>query len=121
MIDKSTDQLYEEYVVLLRKLNRKQDKIIHRLREELAASNDRAEHFSRLYGETADLLVKTRKDMAGQNEQMKDLKDVISRLKLQITEESSARLAAVKAEMAEQNQRIQELAREKFERDLQRG
>ena len=117
MVNKLLEELYGEYVALLRQINKKQGKLIERLSEELKAAKDNEEYFSRLFRESQSLLEKTRTDMAAQNKVIQELAQEKPALKAQITEESTARLAAIKAEMAEQNQVIQGLAREKFERN----
>ena len=125
MVNKLLEELYGEYVALLRQLNKKQGKLIERLSEELKAAKDNEEYFSRLFRESQSLLEKTRTDMAAQNKVIQKLaQEKLAlkaqekpALKAQITEEATARLAAIKKEMAEQNQVIQGLAREKFERN----
>ncbi len=119
MTGKLIEELYSEYVVLLRQLNKKQGKLIEKLSEELTAAKDDVARLNRMLNESQAILGKTRTDMIEQNRVIQELAQEKLALKKQITEESTAHLYKVKAEMAEQNERIQELARENLERGKQ--
>lgn len=115
MSDKLNEELRLECVELMLKLNKKQGKLIGRLSRELTVERRDAGYLSSQW----DICIKERdKAIAAKDKldsQVKALNEEIGRLKRQITEESTANLAKIKAEMAEQNETIQELAREKLE------
>ena len=121
MVNKLLEELYFEYVALLRQLNKKQGKLIERLSEELKVKEDNTSRLSQTCQNREDMLDKAKATIKKQDEQIASLKRQVIQLKTQITEESTACLAAIKAEMAEQNRVIQELAREKLERSMKRG
>ncbi len=116
MVNKLLEELYGEYVALLRQLNKKQGKLIERLSEELKVKEDSISRLSQTCQDLGGILDKYKDRFVKQDEQIIGLEKQVTALKAQITEESTARLAAIKKEMAEQNQVIQELAQEKLER-----